>query len=96
MAAKMVFNEKECVVKKDRYVNGRAKIDLHDSVSGVPITTATINIPEFPLEDDEVIIKNYFENKGMVDALVEHRIAKRTGRICVHQYVVAPIVKILI
>lgn len=36
---------------------------------GEPIAVATVNIPEIPLKDNEIIIKNYSENEGMLDTL---------------------------
>jgi hypothetical protein len=52
------------------YNNGRTAI-LLKCEDGSALATATINLPEVDLNDDEVIIKNYSENSGMVNALVE-------------------------
>lgn len=36
---------------------------------GEPIAVATVNIPEIELKDNEIIIKNYSENEGMLETL---------------------------
>lgn len=36
---------------------------------GEPIAVATVNLPEVPLKENEIIIKNYSENSGILDAL---------------------------
>jgi len=32
--------------------------------------TASVNVPDIPLEKDEVVIKNYSENEGIQEALI--------------------------
>lgn len=57
---------------------------------GEPIAVATVNIPEIPLKDNELIIKNYSENEGMLEVLKNSGFitdAKReisTGFVTVH------------
>jgi hypothetical protein len=42
---------------------------------GEPVATATVNIPSYQCpESDSAFIKNYSENEGMLDALVDARI----------------------
>ena len=36
---------------------------------GEPIAIATVNLPEIKLKDNEIIIKDYSENEGMLAAL---------------------------
>ena len=45
------------------YEGGRKAILLTEN--GVPITKATVNIPEVSCTEDEVFIKDYAENKGV-------------------------------
>ena len=56
-------------VEFSQYPNGRTAILLKCD-DGSPLATATINLPEVELNDGEVIIKNYSENSGIVNALV--------------------------
>ena len=39
------------------------------------MATATVNVPAMPLADDQVLIKDYAENQGVLAALeaAEHR-----------------------
>jgi len=74
---KMLLNKVEYITPYDnakylinvhlgRYANGDRRIYSHyfDKETGgwMPFLTFTVSIPEVPLKDDEVIIKNYSEN----------------------------------
>ena len=52
-----------------RYSNGQTRIQLFDTEDGMPYATATVAI-EKHLESDEVAIKDYSENAGILEALV--------------------------
>ncbi len=54
-----------------RYANGRKAIRLLDSDDGSLVAVATVNVPDVELGDDEVLIKNYSENEGVLDSLVD-------------------------
>lgn len=64
------FHTWDCKVVFGKYPNGRTAIQLFDSTTNEPIATATVNIPEAKLADDEVIIKDYSENDGIYDCLL--------------------------
>jgi hypothetical protein len=64
------FKKWDCVIVYAQYSNGRTAIQLKDDNDGSPVATATINVPDVYLEKDEVIIKDYSENEGMLDTLV--------------------------
>ena len=64
------FNDWSCVVNKTQYAdNKRTALQLIDAEDGLPICMATVNIPDEPLEDDEVLIKDWSENQGIYRAL---------------------------
>lgn len=63
------FHDWDCVIVRGKYSNGRPSIQLFDSTTNEPIATATVNLPEVPLKEDQVIIKDYSENQGMYDCL---------------------------
>lgn len=67
---KVIFLGEACSVKLGKYPNGRTAIELICE-DGSPMATATINIPEIVLEPNEVILKTYSENEGMLEALRE-------------------------
>ncbi|TRZ50078.1 MAG: hypothetical protein D4S01_07405 [Dehalococcoidia bacterium] len=60
-----------CLLVAGRYSNnGRRSIELIDDGDGEPIATATINLVNEYCGPDEVYIKDYSENEGMLDTLV--------------------------
>jgi hypothetical protein len=63
------FKDWDCVLQFEQYHNGRTAILLIDAEDSSPIATATVNIPEASVGDDEVIIKDYSENSGMFNVL---------------------------
>lgn len=69
-----------CDIRTYNYANGRTALQLFDVENDEPFTTATVNVPEAHLEKDEILIKNYSENEGLLDVLVAANIVKDTGR----------------
>lgn len=65
---RVVFLGTPCVVRKEGYANGGTCLRLSDRVTGEPVATATSWIPG--LAPDEVAVKDYRENAGMLDALL--------------------------
>lgn len=101
------FKTWDCVVKKERYGNGRIALSLVaiDSTNnydqevwpGEQIARATVNIPEAHLEPNEVIIKSYSENAGMLEALQEAKIVSKTKRLIALEHGIScPVVDLLI
>ena len=68
---KLNFLGEDCHVELNRYQNGRLAICLVISKDGEPMTTATVNLPEIPLLDGFVFIKNYSENEGILDLFLK-------------------------
>ena len=75
---KINFKNWKCFISLGYYNAGsRLAIQLlsdeEDADKGVfygePIAVATVNIPELQLKDNEICIKNYSENEGMIDTL---------------------------
>jgi len=64
------FKSWDCHVKFGQYANGRIAIRLVGAHDGEPIATATVNVPEISVEHGNVLVKDYSENEGMLDALV--------------------------
>jgi hypothetical protein len=59
--AKLVFAE---------YGNGRTAIQGFDPRTGEPLFTLTKNVPEAVLFGDQVIVKGFDENAGVVEDLI--------------------------
>lgn len=74
------FKQWDCIVQKRRYENGRPALQLIDANDGSPIATATVNLPDVPLGKNQVPVKSYSENEGMLDALVAAGVVKPTGQ----------------
>lgn len=85
-----------CTIHKFRYSNNNLALMLRDANDGSPITKATINIPQAELKVDEVIIKDYAENEGLLDVLVKEGIVESPHDFYQAGYVKVPICKIKI
>jgi hypothetical protein len=70
MNAVVDFRGYKCVVVLRRYSNGRHALRLRDANTGELVATASVNIPDTPMAANEVAIKDWSENEGMLDALV--------------------------
>lgn len=61
-----------------RYSNGRLAVLLNCSEG--PYAKLTTNLPEEPLAEDEVFIKDWAENEYLVEALTDAGWIEMTGR----------------
>ncbi len=91
------FKKWSCILLFDKYSNNdRTAIELVNEKDGSPVAIATVNIPDVYLEKDEVIIKNYSENNGMIDALIKSGVIEPTGRKVKTGFVECDVCKLLI
>lgn len=65
----MEWNGFKCNVVRNYYSNGRVALQLFDSEDGMPVATATVNLNEYPIKENRVLIKSYSENHGLAEAL---------------------------
>lgn len=71
------FKEWVCELQFGKYHgNHRTAIELVCHKTGEPIATATVNVPNISLKENEVIIKDYSENQGMFQALFNAGVVK--------------------
>lgn len=99
----MRFNNWNCNVIRQEYQNGRTAIQLvaacedseNDIYEGDPIASATVNIPTANLSSDEVLVKDYSENEGMLEALIAANIVEPTGRFVNSGFVSLPVCKVI-
>lgn len=76
------FQDWDCTLKQSKYNNNnRIALELFDTQDGSPVAVATVNLSDEPLGENEVIIKNYSENEGMVTALIEAGIIGEVKRV---------------
>ena len=71
-------NTYDVSVKLSKYDNDRTAIQLTDVSDGMPYATATVNMPNVLLEDNEVLVKDYSENEGMLEFLIRNNIVTPT------------------
>jgi hypothetical protein len=63
--------ELEVYLVKHKYPNGRIAIAAIDLDDDEPWGTLSVNVPDAPLYEDEIIIKNYSENHVWAMKVVE-------------------------
>lgn len=59
------------------------------------MTVASVNVPYHNLEIDEVAIKNYSENQGVLDVLIEANIITQPVRFIQTGFIKAPVCKLI-
>jgi hypothetical protein len=69
MTKTVKFNGEELNVKMAKYENGQNAIQLIDQ-DGMPYMTASVG-HAINISDDDVIIKDYSENEGIMASLIE-------------------------
>jgi hypothetical protein len=71
------FNNWECYINPGFYGNGRKAMELiSDDEYEESIATCTVNLPDVETEPDEVFIKDYSKNEGMIDCLIDNNVIK--------------------
>ena len=71
----VTFNGEELTPVIGQYTNGQTSIQLNDS-DGMAYMTASV-AHDVNIDDDCVIIKNYSENEGILEALIEAEIIEK-------------------
>lgn len=75
-----------------KYANGHNSIQMIDMTDGFLYTTASVSVPD--LVDNEVGIKNYSENEGVLEFLLENNIVEQPHRFVESGFVIIPICKL--
>lgn len=83
-----------CTLYLQRYENRRLCIRLIDS-DDTPYACATVNVPEAELARDEVLVKNWSENRGILAALLKAGVVKDTGRTVTTGHAKANVVRLM-
>lgn len=95
MKKQVKFNGFDCNVKFSIYTNNNATgILLVDDDEDL-VTVASVNVDEEEILPDEVAIKDYSENKGIVDVLVDAGVIdKDSVRFIPSLFVIVPVFKL--
>jgi hypothetical protein len=88
------FKNWVCKTNIAYYSNKRLAIVLTSAEDGSPIAKATVNIPEVSLKKDEIIVKDYSENEGMLKALTDAGIVTEVVRHATTGRVECPVCKV--
>ena len=90
------YIDEECSIVIGMYGNGRKAIKIVSDVDGQPMMTATSNLPEFDidLEDDDVIIKTYSENEGILQDLIDNGIISKPHMELMNGFALFPVAKL--
>ena len=71
------FKEWDCVLYKSKYIeNDNTALLLYGIDDYSPIATATVNL-SVPLPENQVYIKDYSENEGMLESLKKAGVVKK-------------------
>ena len=89
------YADANVILKWGRYSNGRDALQLIDARDGMPIMKASVNVPTFMLDPDEIIIKDYAENEGVLEFLQSNGIIGPVIGLANTGYVKCPFCKIL-
>lgn len=85
----------DIVIKKGYYdSNGKVALQLFDSESGELYRVATMNIEDVELFEDECFIKDWGENTGILQFLLENNIISLTGKVHISGCTIMNICKI--
>ena len=90
------FNGDNCYVEKSSYGNGQIRIQLYDVEDGMPYATASVALEGVKLASDEVAIKDYSENRGILEALINGGVISQPIKEARTGHVVVPICRVLI
>lgn len=78
-----------------KYRNGQTSLQLIDAVDGTPVATASVSLPDIDLDENEIIVKDYSENEGMLDFLLENNIVEMRSEYLEVGYHICSVVKLL-
>ena len=90
------YGSYEVYLSFGKYRNGRTAIELLDAQDHEPVMVATVNIDNALLHGDEIIIKNYSENEGVLDFLVRNGIVSQPKYWVATGWVTCPVVDLLV
>jgi hypothetical protein len=91
------YSKYNVVLSFNKYRNGRTQIELLDvDEPGSCVMIATVNMDNVSLEEGEIIIKDYSENEGVLDFLIQNGITTRPKRWISSGWVTCPVVDLLV
>lgn len=89
------INDLDLFVRKCTYQDGNTALEIVDKDDEC-YTIATVNVPYYPKRNDTVFIKDYSENEGVLNALIEAKIVEKMDLSITSDFVTLPLCKLLI
>jgi hypothetical protein len=86
MAIQVLYKGWECDLDFGKYGNGQTAITLFDLEDGEPVSTATVAVRD-SIGSNEVVIKDYSENEGMLEVLQKAGVVSEPKRVISSGYV---------
>ena len=77
-----------------KYRNGQTAIQLFDMGDGFPFAMATVCVEDHLLNSDEVAIKDYSENEGILESLIDGEIIEHPHAFIQSDWVKIPVCKL--
>lgn len=79
-----------------KYKCGQHAIQLIDLEDGMPYATASVRMPDITINHDEVCIKNWSENEGLMEAMIAANIISEPLYTVPTGYVQVPVCRLLV
>lgn len=93
--ATIIYRGEECIIKKHKYANNNRVALVLYTMCGQPYATLTTNVG-VDLAEDEVAVKTWSENDGILQLLMENNIVSAPLYYIPSGFVEIPICKLLI
>lgn len=91
----VTFMQWDCIIVTGQYGgNGRLALQLVDAHDFEPVAVASVNLANHSLSEGEIFIKNYSENEGMVECLVEAGLIAEPHNMVQSGFVYIPVCKL--
>lgn len=88
------YGEYEIEIKMSKYTNGQHRMDFIDKEDGFPVLVASVAIEE-SLFPDQIAIKDYSENEGVLKFLIEKGIVSNPLKYFNSGFVTIPVCKLM-
>jgi hypothetical protein len=88
------YGEYEIDIKMSKYTNGQHRMDFIDIEDGFPVLVASVSIQE-NISSDEIAIKDYSENEGVLKFLMEKGIVSSPLKYFNSGFVRIPLCKLM-
>jgi hypothetical protein len=85
----------QVIIQLGKYKNGQTSMQLIDAADGTPVAVASIAVPELSISDHQIIVKDYSENLGMLEFLLDNNIAEETNEYVETGYHLSSVVNLL-